>query len=131
LPARRDATAARLGSCRHWRLGLRASRMGRMRRHVCQVRIDSYFSLPTDLAADMRNWPEFVGGVDYDVEFESEDERVIVRFVPADDDDRAYVRVRGEYGGRLFLTVLGYVSYAMAGNSDEIEVMRWEGSDAI
>lgn len=79
----------------------------------------------------MRNWPEFVGGEEYDVDFESEDERVIVRFVPADDDDSAHVLVRGEYGGRLFLMVLGYVSYAMAANSDEVGVMRWEGPSVV
>ena len=98
-----------------------------MRQRVCQVRIDSYFSLPTDLAADVRNWPEFVSGAEYDVDFGSEDERVTVRFVPRAADESAHVLVRGEYGGRLFLMVLGYVSYAMAANSDEVTVMRWEG----
>lgn len=102
-----------------------------MRHQVCQVRIDSYFSFPTDLAADMRNWPEFVRGKSYSVELESEDETVTVKLVPADDDDRAYVLVRGAYGGRLFLAALGYVCYAMAANSDEIVVMRWEGSGVI
>lgn len=100
-----------------------------MRHRVCQVRIDSYFSLPTDLAEDMRNRSEFVRGKDYSVELQSEDERVTIKFVPASDDDRAYVLVRGEYGGRLFLTALGYASYAMAAHSDEIIVMRWEGPE--
>jgi|GEM_PF-6019719 len=77
----------------------------------------------------MRNWPEYVRGKDYSVELESEHERVTVSLVPADHDDRAYVLVRGEEGGRLFLAALGLVSYAMAANSDEVTVMRWEGPD--
>jgi hypothetical protein len=100
-----------------------------MRHRVCQVRIDSYFSLPTDLAADMMNWPEFVRGKDYSVELESDDETVNVKLMPAEDDDRPYVLVRGEHGGRLFLAALGYVSYALAAHSDDLQVMRWEGPD--
>ena len=102
-----------------------------MRDRVCQVRIDSYFSLPNDLAADMRNWPEFVRGREYSVELESDDERVTIELLPADDDDRPYVLVRGEYGGRLFLAALGYVCYAMAGKSDDLQIMRWEGPNVI
>jgi hypothetical protein len=100
-----------------------------MRHRVCQVRIDSYFSLPTDLAAAMKNWPEFIRGKDYSVELESDDERVTVLLVPTSDDARPYVLVRGEYGGRLFLAALGYVSYALAAHSDDLQVMRWEGPD--
>jgi hypothetical protein len=46
-------------------------------------------------------------------------------------DDHAYVIVRGEFGGRLFLLVLGAVTYALAAHSDEVMVMRWEGPDVI
>ena len=34
---------------------------------VEELRIQSYFSLPTDLAAEMRAWPEFVSGEGYTV----------------------------------------------------------------
>jgi hypothetical protein len=33
-----------------------------------ELRIQSYFSLPTDLAAEIRDGPEFVGGSGYDVD---------------------------------------------------------------
>jgi hypothetical protein len=29
------------------------------------VRVESYFSLPADLAAEFREWPEFLTGVGY------------------------------------------------------------------
>jgi hypothetical protein len=79
----------------------------------------------------MRNWPEFVGGKDYSVELESEDERVTIGLITRDGDDGAYVLVRGEDGGRLFLAALGLVSYELAANSDEVMVMRWEGPNVI
>jgi hypothetical protein len=31
------------------------------------VRVESYFSIPTDLAAAFRSWPEFLSGRRYDV----------------------------------------------------------------
>jgi hypothetical protein len=93
----------------------------------CRARIDSYFSRPTDLATAMVNWPEFVAGSGYDVDLESESESVTVRLVPAKDDDTQHVLVEGKEGGRLFLLALGYVTYAMSENSDEVWVMRWMG----
>ena len=93
---------------------------------ACQARVDSYFSLPTDLARGMRNWDEFVRGEGYSVELESEHEKVTVALVAAEGDDTQHVVVRGEEGGRLFLSVLGYVTYALAGNSDEVWAMRWK-----
>ena len=97
-----------------------------MKRTICQARIDSQFSQPTDLAANMRNWSEFVRGKGYSVELESEDEGVTVKLVRARGDDTQHVVVRGEEGGRLFLLVLGYVTYALSENSDEVWVMRWK-----
>ena len=73
----------------------------------------------------MRTWPEFVKGRGYSVDLESEHESVTVRLVKARRDDAQHVVVRGEEGGRLFLLVLGYVTYALSENSDEIWVMRW------
>jgi hypothetical protein len=48
-----------------------------------ETHIISYFSLPTDLAGEMRDWPEFVTGQDYSVDLKSSDssETVTVRFV--------------------------------------------------
>src|SRR6478609_939189 len=43
------------------------------------VRLDSHFSLPTDLAAELGTWPEFVSGHEYDADLRSGDEFVSVR----------------------------------------------------
>ena len=48
------------------------------------VHIDSYFSLPTDLAEAFRHWTEFVGGSGYDVDLRSDRESVSVRYQQTD-----------------------------------------------
>ena len=40
-----------------------------------RIRIVSCFSIPTDLAGAMRDWPEFVRGSDYDVDLRSPEEK--------------------------------------------------------
>lgn len=85
-----------------------------------EVRILSYFSLPTDLAAAMRAWPEFVGGAGYDVDLRSPNERVEVRF--ATDE----LIVRGQGDGELFDKVLGRVVHALAPHSDYVGVQRYD-----
>jgi hypothetical protein len=92
---------------------------------IQQARLDSYFSLPTDLASEMRDWPEFVEGKHYDLELRTGAEKVSVRLMEAAEDDRAHVIVRGEGSGYLFDKVLGRVVYAMAAHSDDVVVMRW------
>ncbi|HEX8410439.1 MAG TPA: hypothetical protein VF883_16355 [Thermoanaerobaculia bacterium] len=79
----------------------------------------------------MRTWPEFVRGEEYSVELERDDEQVSVFMVERSVDDHAYVVVRGEFGGRLFLLVVGAVTYALAAHSDDVTVMRWESADAV
>lgn len=73
----------------------------------------------------MRN--DYVRGKGYDEELRSEDERVSIKFIPANGDERPFVLVRGEIRGRLFLAALDYVSYALAGTSGEVPVMPWDG----
>lgn len=92
-------------------------------------RIDSYFSLPTDLAATMRAWPEFTGGEGYGVDLEGNGERVSVRLVPASGDDCQHVLVQGVPVGRLFHAVLGQVAYALAAHSDNVTVCRWSAHE--
>jgi hypothetical protein len=89
------------------------------------ARIDSYFSLPTDLAAELRTYPEFHGGVGYNVVLQSERETVTVRLRPAEDDDCQHVVVTGEGEGRLFNTVLGSVVHALSMHSDNVQVSNW------
>ena len=87
------------------------------------VRIDSYFSLPTDLAGEMGAWPEFVEGKDYDVRLRSPSESVDVSI--QEDEGRSFVRLRGAGQGPLFHRVLGTVVHAMSAHSDDVWITRW------
>jgi hypothetical protein len=87
-----------------------------------QVSIIFCFSLPSDLAYEMRGWPEFVKGRDYSVELASSEsgERVSVR--RAEGEEERYVSVVGSGVGLLFDSVLGRVIYALAAQSDNLMV---------
>ena len=89
------------------------------------VRLDSYFSLPTDLAAELGTWPEFVSGHEYDADLRSGDEFVSVRL--EQDEGTRFVRVRGFGDGPLFHRVLGTVMHALSAQSDDVwmRMMRW------
>lgn len=89
------------------------------------ARIDSYFSLPTDLAAQVMAWPEFVRGENYHVEFSNAEDEVVVELIPAHEDDCDHVVVRAGKESRLFHFVLGFVSYALAAHSDNLQLTRW------
>ena len=91
-----------------------------------EVHIISYFSLPTDLAAEMRGWPEFVSGQEYSVDLtgSGSDEAVSVRYV--EDGEEHYVSVKGAGTGTLFDRVLGRVIYALAVHSDNLMIDRYE-----
>ena len=69
------------------------------------VRVDSYFSLPTDLAAELGGWPEFVSGREYGADLRSGDELVSLSL--EQDEGKPFVRVRGSGDGPLFYRVLG------------------------
>lgn len=86
----------------------------------------SYFSLETDLANEMRSWPEFRSGSGYDVQLATSDqaEVVSVSLVERNADESAYVRIAGTAGGPLFDRVLGRVTYALATDSDNLIVDR-------
>ena len=90
-----------------------------------EVHVLSYFSLPTDLAAEMRDWPEFVGGVDYtaDLRDHASGETVSVRLATVEDES-PYIIVAGSGSGALFDRVLGRVIYALSAHSDNLMVDR-------
>jgi hypothetical protein len=94
------------------------------------VNIDSYFSLPTDLASEMKSWSEFVSGSGsgYDVVLKTDSEDVLTSL--EHDEGRPFVLVSGKGDGPLYFRVLGLTLYALAGHSDDVwpQVMRWEGS---
>ncbi len=91
-----------------------------------EIHIRSYFSLPTDLAGEMRDWPEFATGEGYSVELKSADtgEAVAVKFVEKDEDG-PHVVVGSENAGPLFDRVLGRVIYALSQHSDDLMVDRY------
>jgi len=89
------------------------------------VRIDSYFSLPTDLAALARPWPEFMDGHEYSVTFADANDSVTVQLVLGTEDDCNHVVVQAGREDRLFYSVLGFVSFALSAHSDNLQVMRW------
>lgn len=95
---------------------------------VSEVHIVSYFSLPTDLASAMRDWPEFVEGEDYSVRLRSSEneESVEVAYVDRDGDEASYVYVRSTAGKELFERTLGVVTYALAAHSDNLMIYRWD-----
>jgi hypothetical protein len=87
-----------------------------------KIHITSYFSFPTDLAAEMRDWPEFVAGQDYSVDLKNPNsgETVSVRYVEKGEEH--YVAVIGDGAGTLFDRVLGRVIYALSAHSDHLMV---------
>jgi hypothetical protein len=87
------------------------------------VRIDSYFSLPTDLAAELASWPEFVCGQGYEAELRSDDELVVIRL--EQDEGRPFVRIRGTGNGPLFHRVIGTAIHALSAHSDDVWLTRW------
>jgi hypothetical protein len=86
-----------------------------------ELHIVSYFSFPTDLAAEMRSWSEFVSGDGYNVRLASATESVEVEFI---EGELPYVAVRGSGLGELFDRVLGRVIHALAAHSDNLMVNR-------
>ena len=87
-----------------------------------QLSIRSYFSLPTDLAGEMRDWPEFVSGEGYSVNLQDTvtSEAVSVRFVAAGED--CYVAISSSLPGQLFDRVVGRVVCALSAHSDNLMV---------
>lgn len=89
------------------------------------VYIDSYFTLPTDLAAAMRDWPEFVEGEEYRVILADRHEQVETSLET--DDGRPFVLVKGRGEGLLFFRALGAALFHLAQHSDDVwpRVMQW------
>lgn len=87
------------------------------------VRVDSYFSLPTDLAVEFRSWPEFVGGSGYNVQMRSSSgETVFIRYLETEGAPRMTIESVG--GGELFERVLGRALYALSAHSDTVCIQR-------
>ena len=90
------------------------------------LRIDSYFSLETDLASEMSAWPEFFEGIEYSVDLRDSvtGEQVSIRFIDPKTDDDPHVQIRSNMYGVLFDRVVGRTVYAMSAHSDNLMVGR-------
>jgi hypothetical protein len=97
---------------------------------LSRLRINSYFSLPTDLATEMSEWPEFISGEEYSVELRnnSTNEEVFVVLVEGSEDDLPYVHILANETGYLFERVVGRVIFALSAHTDNLMVMRWNPS---
>jgi hypothetical protein len=97
---------------------------------IRELHIQSYFSLPTDLAAEMRDWPEFVSGDGYSVNLLSKltGEEVTVRYVEKSDD--CYVIISSSAPGALFDRVVGRAVRSLIEHSDTLVVKGYTGGAA-
>jgi hypothetical protein len=89
-----------------------------------EVHIVSYFSLPTDLAASMREWAKFKSGEEYTVDLGAADGEVVT--VRRESGEVDYVAVVGRGEGHLFDRVLGRVVHGLAAHSDSLMIYRWD-----
>ena len=90
---------------------------------IQELRIQSYFSLPTDLAAEMRDWPEFISGEGYAANLAdaATGEEVTVRYVE-EGDDYPHVIIRSSAAGQLLDRVAGRVIRSLIEHSDTLVV---------
>jgi hypothetical protein len=87
-----------------------------------EVIIWSYFSLPTDLASEMRDWKEFIDGEAYSVDLKNSvtGETVTVRLVEEWED--CYVQINSANPNELFDRVVGRVICALSKHTDYLKV---------
>ena len=92
-----------------------------------EIHIQSYFSLETDLGSAFSDWPEFLEGKDYDVLLRSGEEEVSTKYMVEKDDEYEdkYVCVKSNINGALFQRVLGFATYLLSQNSDNLTIQKW------
>jgi hypothetical protein len=83
--------------------------------------------MSTDLATEMREWPEFVAGDGYSVDLKDDatSEAVSVRFEVEED---SYIKVSALSSGQLYDRVVGRVVHALSAHSDYLMVGRHASS---
>lgn len=97
-----------------------------------QLHIRTYDSIPTDLAGEMREWREFVGGEAYTVQLRDRDSGDEVSVWMSDrPDDFPTVVVEGPSRSALLDRALGRVIQALSENSDHLMVDRWTAAGSI
>ena len=88
-----------------------------------EIRVQSYFSLPTDLAGEMCSWPEYIRGEGYSVDLSDSatGDAVTVRYIV---DENDYVLIKSDSPGLLFDRAVGRVVEALSRHSDTLHVHR-------
>jgi len=83
----------------------------------------SYFSIPTDLATAMSEWPEFVSGEGYSVELKDSNsgEEVSVRFVE-NRESADYIQISANRHESLYQKVVGRVIIDLLPHTDNLMV---------
>ncbi len=93
-----------------------------------QIFVLSYLSRPTDLAAEMCAWPEFISGEGYSVELRgSTPEDVVGVGMNADRE----VVVSAPVASLLFDRVVGRVVYALSADTESMLIRRASSGTGI
>lgn len=92
--------------------------------HAHEAQVLSYFSRPTDLAADLRGWSAFRGGTGYAVDLREGADWVRMRRLVDEDEDTAYLVLIGDGDPVFFERVLQAVAHALSHDSDHVGVER-------
>ena len=88
-----------------------------------EVHIQSYFSIDTDLASGFSQWPEFVGGQDYNVILRARDgTEVTIELIQKDETE--FVSIKSNNDSMLFQQALGLATYLLSKHSDNIIISR-------
>ena len=96
-----------------------------------EIIIWSLLRKPVDLAAELRDWPEFVEGESYSVDFEDKktDEIVTVRYI--EDWDGDYLSIESTAPGTLFDRVVGRVIRVLSMQSGYLKVRRFPADQKL
>jgi hypothetical protein len=90
-----------------------------------QFRIRTYDSIPTDLAGEMHDWPEFASGQGYTVHLRGAVTGAEVSvWMIEPENDLPTVIVEGTHRSSLLDRVLGRVVQALSEHSDDVDVRQ-------
>lgn len=92
--------------------------------------IRSYDSCPTDLAREMRDWPEFVSGLGYSVHLRdaAAGAEVTVKMTEPENDFSTVI-VEGTYRSSILDRALGRVVLALSEHSDDLAIHKEQIAD--
>ncbi len=104
----------------------RVAELGSFRKSVNQrFHIRTYDSCATDLAGEMRDWPEFLSGLGYAVHLRdaATGAEVSVRMTESDNDFSTVI-VEGTHRSSILDRALGRVVLALSEHSDDLAIQQ-------